>query len=201
MKLFRVAILMLVLVVAPALTGFAGVRAQSPVKVTWWTETSPKIEDINKYFVEPFNKSHPNIQLEIVPQEKLDDSLRTAIQADSAPDILQTPGGAFIAEYVPAGVVLPMDSYAKQFGWQDKLLPWAYEAGFLENKLYSVPLTYESMVLLYKRPFSRKTAGSLQQRGQKWIRWPASYRPKVYMSSHTATSVGNRPTNILSGFT
>ena len=156
MKLFRIAILTLVLVSALALTGFAGVKAQGPVKVTWWTETSPKIEDINKNFVEPFNKSHPNIQLEIVPQDKLDDTLRTAIQADSAPDILQTAGGAFIAEFVPAGVVLPMDSYAKQLGWQDKLLPWAYEAGFLENKLYSLPLTFESMILLYNKTLFEK---------------------------------------------
>jgi len=155
MKPFRLTVLTLVLI-ALAATGLSGVRAQSVVKIVWWTENDPRIEDLNKNFVDPFNKSHPNIQLEVVPQEKIDDQLRTAIQAGSAPDILQTPGGAFINEYVPAGVVMPLDSYAQKFGWKDKLLPWAYEAGFFDNKLYSIPLTYESMILLYNKTLFAK---------------------------------------------
>ena len=117
MKVWRtglvVALLMLVLgLVIP-------VTAQEPVTVTWWTDTNPNIDDINANFVQPFNDSHPNIHLEVVAQETLDDQLRTAIQAGQAPDILQTAGNSFIAEFVPAGVVAPMDDYAAAHGWQD----------------------------------------------------------------------------------
>ncbi len=130
--------------------------AQTPVKVTWWTEVNPTIENINADFVEPFNAAHPDIQLEVVPQEKLDDSLRTAIQAGEAPDILQTAGGSFISEFVPAGVVAPMDAYAEKYDWKSKLQDWAYQSGFLDGKLYSIPLTYETMILMYNKALFAK---------------------------------------------
>ena len=44
-----------------------------------------------------------------------------------------------------------MDNYAEKNGWKDKLLPWAYESGILDGKLYSLPLTYESMILFYNK--------------------------------------------------
>jgi raffinose/stachyose/melibiose transport system substrate-binding protein len=127
-----------------------GVQAQERTVVTWWTETFPDIENIN-IFVNAFNEAHPDIELQVTAQENLDDSLRTAIQAGQAPDILQTAGGSFIAEFVPAGVVKPLTEYAEQYGWSDKLLPWAYQVGFLEDELYSIPLTYETMVMLYNK--------------------------------------------------
>ncbi len=149
MKSWRTGIAITMLVLALGLV--LPVTAQEPVTVTWWTETFPDLEAINANFVQAFNDSHPNIKLEVVAQETLDDVLRTAIQAGQAPDILQTAGNSFIAEFVPAGVVAPMDDYAAAHGWSDKLLPWAYQAGILDNHLYSVPLTYESMVLLYNK--------------------------------------------------
>lgn len=148
MKSWRTCIALTMLVLALGLV--LPVTAQEPVTVTWWTETFPAPEAVD-IFVQAFNDSHPNIKLEVVAQETLDDVLRTAIQAGQAPDILQTAGNSFIAEFVPAGVVGSMTDYAAAHGWKDKLLPWAYEAGFLDGQLYSIPLTYESMVLMYNK--------------------------------------------------
>jgi raffinose/stachyose/melibiose transport system substrate-binding protein len=132
------------------------------IKLTWWTEAP---EDqyrklIQEQFVDTFNKAHPDMQLEILFQEKLDDTLRTAIQAGAAPDIIQTPGPSFVLEYVNAGFIAPLDDAAQQFGWKDKLLPWAYDSGTLQGKLYSLPLTYETMVLYYNKALFKEKGWS-----------------------------------------
>ncbi len=137
--------------VALMLVSIGSLRAQEVVTVTWWTEQGTFLEHVQSTFVAAFNESHPNIKLELVGQESLDDLLRTAFQAGEAPDILQTPGASFIAEYINAGLLKPLDDASKAGGWQDKLLPWAYESGIIDGKLYSVPLTYESMVLYYNK--------------------------------------------------
>ncbi|MEP6985467.1 MAG: extracellular solute-binding protein, partial [Chloroflexota bacterium] len=133
MKSRRYFVLTPVLILLLALTGSLVARAQDVVTVTWWTESGDFLQHVQDTFVKSFNDSHPNIKLELTGQEKLDDVLRTAFQAGEAPDILQTPGASFIAEYTASGQIQAMDSYAEKFGWKDKLLPWAYESGILDD--------------------------------------------------------------------
>lgn len=133
------------------LMSIGSLRAQEVVTVTWWTEEGLFLEHVQNTFVKAFNESHPNIKIELVGQQQINDVLRTAFQAGEAPDILQTPGAAFIAEYIDAGLILPLDEASEAGGWKEKLLPWAYESGIINGSLYSVPLTYESMVLYYNK--------------------------------------------------
>lgn len=128
------------------------VSAQDVVTVTWWTESGDEVDAfLIPLLADAFNAEHDDIQLEIIGQESLNDVNRTALQAGEAPDIIQTPGASFVAEFVDAGLVLPMTSLADQFGWQEKLLPWAYNSGILNGELYSIPITYESMILYYNK--------------------------------------------------
>jgi raffinose/stachyose/melibiose transport system substrate-binding protein len=121
------------------------------VTVTWWTEDYVDVDEINAVLVAPFNADHPNIRLVITPQPEINATLRTALAAGEAPDILQTPGAAFIAEFLRSGLIYDLSDAAEAFGWEEDLLPWAYQSGILEGALYSIPLTYESMLLLYNR--------------------------------------------------
>lgn len=123
------------------------------VKVTWWTENAedPYQEALKRNFVDPFNAAHPDIELEITYNDSLDQILRTAVQGGSGPDIIQTPGPAFVAEYVAAGHILDLDQFAGKYGWKDKIFPWAMDVGKLDGKLYSLPLTYETMVMWYNK--------------------------------------------------
>lgn len=147
MKTLRLLIPILALMLL--LTGM--ISAQEPVVVTWWTEQGLFLEHVQNTFVAAFNEAHPDIRLELVGQQSLNDVLRTAFQAGEAPDILQTPGASFIAEYIDAGLILPLTAAAEENGWRDKLLGWAYESGIIGGELYSIPLTYESMVLIYNK--------------------------------------------------
>jgi ABC-type glycerol-3-phosphate transport system substrate-binding protein len=69
------------------------VFAQEPIAVTWWTGgAAVDVEALNTLLVEPVDSAHPGIRLEVIPQAGLDDAVRVAFTAGSAPDILQTPG-------------------------------------------------------------------------------------------------------------
>ena len=131
--------------------GIVGAGAQEGVTVTWWTETNSMPSNIQEVLVDPFNEAHPGITLEVLPQESLNETLRVAIQGGEAPDILQTPGANFISEFVDAGLVMPLDEAAAELGWEEKLLGWAFGSGQLGGQLYSIPLTYESLVLFYNK--------------------------------------------------
>ncbi len=142
--------LVVILVLALSALGPAA-EAQDEVVVTWWTEDFMDIEQLNAAFAEPFNAANPGIRLEISAQQNLNDTIRTAFAAGEAPDILQTPGASFIAEFIDAGLILSLTEAAAEHSWEDKLLPWAYQSGIIEGELYSIPLTYESMVLIYNK--------------------------------------------------
>ncbi|MCA9890245.1 MAG: extracellular solute-binding protein [Anaerolineae bacterium] len=139
------------LVLALFLLGAASFAQSEPVTVTWWTEDYIDLDQITATLIEPFQAAHPDIQLVITPQPELNTTLRTALAAGEAPDILQTPGASFIAEFLNSGLILSLSNAADTYGWEDKLLPWAYQSGIVDGELYSIPLTYESMILLYNK--------------------------------------------------
>lgn len=127
-------------------------QAKEPVKIVWWNEGGDEHrDDLVKLFVDTFNAAHPNIQLDFVFQEDLDRVLRTAMQAGSGPDVVITPGAGFVLEYINAGHVLDLSEYAAKYGWKERLLGWAYESGMINGKLYSLPLTFESMIVIYNK--------------------------------------------------
>ena len=125
--------------------------SEEPVTITWWTEPilGSNREAFEAHIIETFNSAHPNITLEVNYVADLDRVTRTAIQGGEGPDIIQSPGPASVMDYVDAGHVLPIDSYAEQYGWGEAIYPWAMEIGRVGDSLYSLPLTYETMVLFY----------------------------------------------------
>lgn len=127
--------------------------AEGKTQIIWWTENTqdPEQQAIKTLFAESFMAAHPEIDLQIVFQPDLGTAQRTAIQAGAGPDIIQTSGPTDIAEYIEPGFVAPLDAYAQQYNWADKVLPWALDVGKQDGKLYSLPLTYETLVLFYNK--------------------------------------------------
>lgn len=149
MKLLRPLILILI-----GLFMSGTVIAQNEaVTLTLWVETTDQVQldHLQQALVQPFEAAHPNIRLEVSGQEQMQDVLRTAILGGTAPDILQTFGPSWNAEYITGGFMEPLNDYAAQYGWEDELLPWAYATGTVGGTLYSIPLTYESIIMFYNR--------------------------------------------------
>jgi raffinose/stachyose/melibiose transport system substrate-binding protein len=136
--------------VEPTQAEEAAVEVAEPVVVEWWTAPRGEYEPmIDELFVNAFNSTHDDVQLNLVRQENIDDITRMSLQAGTGPDIAQMGGG--VTDLVDAGLLAPMNDYAETYGWAEEILPWAYEVSFIGDGLYSLPQTYESILLYYNK--------------------------------------------------
>lgn len=127
--------------------------AQTGAPVTWWYEAaSPENQtNLQKILVEPFNAEGKG-QLSIdFRGNELDKQLRVALLSGSGPDVVYTPGPAYIAAMAQAGQLMPLDDYAAKLGWNDRILPAFLNMGKFDGKLYALPKTYETVGLFYNK--------------------------------------------------
>ena len=128
--------------------------ALAKTKVTWSMESNADRDPIMiEKLQNAYNNSQDNYELviEFEDNETRLTSMRTAMIGGMGPDIVETPGPSYVKEYHAAGMLENLDSYAAEFGWKDKMIPWAYSSGVFEGSLYAIPKTHESMVMLYNK--------------------------------------------------
>ena len=137
-------------------------NAFAKTTVTWWGETNADRDPVfQAKLVDAFNASQNEIELVMEFKEGLNDILRTAMLSGEGPDIVETPGPSYVKEYQEAGLIASMQGYSNQFGWEDKLLPWSYQAGVFEGEFYSAPKTFESMIMLYNKTLFEENGWSV----------------------------------------
>lgn len=128
--------------------------AADPKPVSFWYESaSPENQDnLKNILVDPFNAAHPEDMLSIdFRGSDLDKQLRIAMLSGTGPDVVFTAGPSYVAAMAQAGQLLPLDDYAKKYGWNDNLLPLFLELGKYDGKLYALAKTYETLGLFYNK--------------------------------------------------
>lgn len=127
-------------------------HAQDIADISWVDQARGEVDQkVDELFVAPFNAEHPDIRLTITRQEDQENFVRMSVQARNAPDILQLNGAAEVTNLARAGLLVPLEDYSRKYGWDKLIQPWALESGIVGGELYSLPLTYESMVLYFNR--------------------------------------------------
>ncbi len=143
-------------VAAPAPAAGQPAAAEEMIEIRWdveWTDPST-VTRFQEYVLDPFEKLHPNIKVKIVQHagaEALDRDLKAELAAGSDLDIFDTNGPAWVPPYVEAGKALNLDPYAQEFGWQDKIVPFAWQASLVNGSLYSLPAAFEGLILWYNK--------------------------------------------------
>lgn len=121
-------------------------------EISWWYETAnpDQRRALDELMVQPFEADNPDVDLVIDYRgSELDRQLRIAMLSGRGPDVVMTPGPAFVASMAQAGQLLPLDGYAESFGWNDRILPVFLELGNYDGVLYALPKTYETIGLFY----------------------------------------------------
>ena len=140
---------------AGTLLAGCGGQEEGTGDLTYWSalEGAGPRQYYKNHIEKPFEKANPDIDLKVQFQspEDLDRTIRTALQGGEGPDLVPTPGPSFALEYIDANLFIELDEYAEQYGWQDKILGWALDSGRFEDKLYSVPTEFETMLLYYNK--------------------------------------------------
>jgi raffinose/stachyose/melibiose transport system substrate-binding protein len=124
----------------------------------WYESASPENQDnLKNILIDPFNAAHPEYSLSIdFRGSDLDKQLRVAMLANTGPDIVFTAGPSYVASMAQAGQLLPLDDYAKKYGWNDSMLPIFLDLGRYNGKLYALAKTYETLGLFYNKTLFAK---------------------------------------------
>ena len=134
----------------------------SKTVITWWAEGSAvRDPDVIDVIENRFNAQHDDIELDIVFKEEVTETTRTALLSGTGPDIFESPGPSYIKMLQDAGFVQSLDKYDNQYGWKDKLLPWAYNSGMFDGEFYAFPKNYESMIYFYNKTLFEENGWSL----------------------------------------
>jgi raffinose/stachyose/melibiose transport system substrate-binding protein len=102
------------------------VQAQGGNLVFWDSNNSGELQELVETLAEEFAEQKQGVAVEHQGFEtaQLDDQLQRAIQSGEGPDISQINNGEnSMGPMVRAGLIVPMDEYAEQYGWNSLLSP------------------------------------------------------------------------------
>lgn len=117
---------------------------------------------VKAHDIDAFMKAYPDIKvnLSFKPVDGVDRLIQIALPAGKGPDIVPTPGPSYALQYISSNLLLDLDGYAKKYNWNTSMQGWALDAGRINGKLYSLPGSYEAMLLYYNKTL-------FQQKGWK----------------------------------
>ena len=143
------AVLVLVAVLA---TSLSIAFAEEPVEITFWHQftDNPVFDNI----AEAFMAENPNIKINLVPikTQDMNTTLKMALTSGTGPDIFYYDAGpGYMGALADAGLLLPLDSYAEQYGWREKLAGWALNACERKDQLWGIASEYEMLCVWYNR--------------------------------------------------
>ncbi len=120
--------------------------------VTYWSAFTSKTDQsyVQTNTIDAFSKAHkPGVTLSVKQTSTIDQLIQTSLASGRGPDVIPSDGPTLVVQYADAGNVLDLTAYAEKYKWSTKVAAWALETGMVGGKLYGLPTSAESVVLLY----------------------------------------------------
>ena len=137
--------LILVLLAVAAGPGFGRARAQDPVELLIWDQfTGPETEAVDAIYQEFAEANNVTITREVIDADQMRQTLNTALASGTGPDLVVSDAGpAYAGLLADAGLIVPLDDLAAEYGWADRIAPAAIQGATIGDQLYSLPLTID----------------------------------------------------------
>jgi raffinose/stachyose/melibiose transport system substrate-binding protein len=135
------------ILLAPLTVGATGAQegaaaASKTVTIQWWNiGTAAADAELNKQFMEEFERAHPNVKIEatVLENEAFKSKLTTVMQSGNPPDLFHSWGGGVLAEYAKAGLLKDISSWVKGTEWGNSMASGVWEVYSYEGKVYGAP--------------------------------------------------------------
>ena len=101
-----------------------------------------------------FEAEHPNVDVVIEFQdfENMKTIVKTALASGTGPDlVVYGPGAGFMGPLVEANLLLPLDEYNQQYGWDQRIYPWTFESTSFDGTLYALGHELEFIGVYYNK--------------------------------------------------
>jgi len=146
-----IALLLITLLTVGSLSVLAIAEGEK-IKLVFYNQGTSVTEDDEmrnkKYMIDPVAAALPNLDVEFEFYSERQ-TLQIQIAGGGGPDIAAVDGPTDANEFAKAGRILPLDKYAEQYGWEELFFDWAWGTSFYDGKLYSLPNSFEGMVIYY----------------------------------------------------
>ncbi len=131
-----------------------GKQAAAPVKLTVWDVFDPTTPGGGKAYAEKYaeyQKLNPGIVLEhdIMTYDQLKQKAIVAGQAQQGPDVLHMLG-EWVPDFVKMDILADLSDQMKSWADFDKFPPSTWNVASVGGKIYGVPITASTRVLLYR---------------------------------------------------
>ncbi len=122
-------------------------------ELIWFTEAldETQLARYNKYIVDPFNEANPEYKVVINANADYEQVLKVQMASNDGPDIMNMGGPTMVSEYVDGGKVYDMTAKVDESGLRDVIFDWALNSCTLEGSVYSLPNSYEALMLWYNQ--------------------------------------------------
>lgn len=129
----------------------SGSGSDEDVTIVWFTEQQDDAElALNmKYRVEPFQDAFPNIKIEVAPTADYDQVLKIQLASGGGPDLLNIGGPSSTMPYVAGDKLVDLTDMVQESGLEDIIFDWALDSCYINDRLYSIPNSYEALLLWY----------------------------------------------------
>ncbi len=120
-------------------------RAQDePVELRIWDQfTTPSATENAEAIYAAFMEKNPNITVvrEVFQTQQMQEVANTALASGTGPDVIfYDAGPGFAGVLAEAGLLVPLDDYAEQYGWKERVAAPAVEAATLNGVFYGMPM-------------------------------------------------------------
>jgi raffinose/stachyose/melibiose transport system substrate-binding protein len=147
------ALALLLSLAAGPLLGVA--QAQDQVELRVWDQFTDPIESDNADAIyAAFTEQNPNVTItrEVFSTEQMRDVVNTAISSGTGPDLIfYDAGPGYAGVLADAGLILPLDDYAAQYGWDERIAAPAVEATTIDGTFYGMPLQTDLIGMYYNK--------------------------------------------------
>src|SRR3954463_5599800 len=130
-------------------------HAQDKVELRVWDQfTDPTVSDNADAIYKAFMDANPNITItrESFSTDQIRDVVNTAISSGTGPDLIfYDAGPGYAGVLADANLLLPLDDYAKQYGWTERVAAPAVEATTIDGKFYGMPLQTDLIGMFYNK--------------------------------------------------
>src|SRR6476659_4955579 len=187
MSRFRLSAVPVVLVAfLLALGGMPSISHAQDEKVElriWDQFTDPAESDTADAIYKAYTDAHPNVTIkrEAIQTDQMRQTVNTALASGTGPDIIfYDAGPGYAGVLANADLLSPLDQYAAQYGWGDKIAAQSLEATSLNGKLYGLPLQVDLIGMYYNKSVLDKEGWSVPQTVEELKTLCAAAKDKGY---------------------
>ncbi|MBW3632543.1 MAG: extracellular solute-binding protein [Chloroflexi bacterium] len=130
-------------------------QAQEPVELRVWDQfTNPTESENAEAIYAAFEEQNPNVTItrESFSTDQMRDVVNTAISSGTGPDVIfYDAGPGYAGVLADADLLLPLEDYASQHGWTERVAEPAIEATTIDGTLYGMPLQTDLIGMYYNQ--------------------------------------------------